>query len=155
MRFITPIVIAAAAFGLAGTAQAQSHDSLEYRVLAANSASATLVATNVTGPQSARRLTNIMMAGEPGPSGADNFVSDVVVNCQTSEIEYLKSVVYTGGEVLADLPGNGEKRVPKAGSMDEAVVAYACKGALSNGETPKVRGLAAAREQGRKAMAEE
>lgn len=154
MRFFVAPLAIAAALAFAGAAQAQDHDSLEYRVVAANSVSAALVSTNVSGPQNARRLTNIMMAVEPGGSGADNFVSDVLVNCQTGEIEYLKSAVYADGQLLAELPSTGERRVPAKNTMDDSVVTYACTGKVHRGDTPRVRGLAAARAQGRAAMAQ-
>lgn len=152
MRIIVKPLVIAAALCLAGAAQAQDHDALEYRLLAANTVSATMVSTSVSGPQNARRLTNILMAARPGPSGADNFVSDVVVDCGAGTIEYERSVVYAGSERVAELPSNGEKRTPGKDTMDESVRDYACKGVLHRGETPRVRGLAAAREQGREAM---
>ena len=62
MRIVIKPLVIAAALAFAGAAHAQDHDALEYRLLAANSNSATIVSTNVSGPQNARRLTNIMMA---------------------------------------------------------------------------------------------
>ncbi len=152
MRNIVKPLVIAAALGFAGAAQAQDHDGLEYRLLAANANSATMVSTSVSGPQNARRLTNIMMADSPGASGADNFVSDVVVDCPAGTIEYTRSVVYAGDRELAVLPASDEKRVPGEETMDASVVEYACKGLVHRGNTPRVRGLGAAREQGRAAM---
>jgi len=152
MRIALSSLAATAALLLAGAAHAQAQDNAEFRLLAANAESAALVSTTVSGPLHERRLTNIMMASAPGPGGADNFVSEIVVNCPAGTIQYPRSIVYAGDEFLTEMPANDEWRVPSATSMDGAVVRYACKGELYRGETTKVLGLSAARAEGRAAM---
>lgn len=144
-----PILLAALPGLLACATAAAAQDAPgSFRLLGANDTVAAMVSTGVGGPQTARTLVTLLLSPEPGGSGADNFLVDMVVDCAANTIVYARVAAYLDDKPMGTETAATAAAAPGPGSVDEAIVAYACTGKTLVEDAAVAASLADARAYG-------
>ena len=132
----------------AGAAQ----DNVEFRVIGSHDGGIAMVSP-ASGPQTARRLTEVIILQQRAPGGGDAYSADFKIDCGKGALAFGNIVVYKDNAVLERYPDEpDEQETPSKGSISWDIVQYACTGAVLTNETVRVNGVLPAIAYGRKRL---
>ena len=115
-----------------------------YRVLNVFSQGVHFVSTEVTGPQTLRSLTEVIVPRQAGPGGENLFVVTYTFDCVAGRLEMGEIATYRGAERVGTAPGDGRGMVkPVSDTSSTRMLSYACTGKLDSGDATVLTGLPA------------